>query len=250
MKTIYLHGFSGDSDGLRQFAECLPYEEYHLYSMPGFGGKPLPRKARDDLREYVQLVANELTEISGSGVHLIGHSHGAMIAYAVASTHPELVARLTLINPVRLPRIPSRIAARLTNGVSAVAPDHAVAHIMRQSPAVDLTTYYMTRHEPKAGQAVVKKMRRREASKYTADMFRLARHVKQFRKYFGKTEVMAPTIIVHGIKDNVAGPKDHLWYEQHCSNVVRRIDHDGGHLRVLTCPNEVADKVAAAGVSL
>lgn len=239
MLSVYFHGFSGDSEGLRALAQALPYQNYHLYTMPGFGGTTMTAKERDNVDAYVDRIVRELSErFPSQALHLIGHSHGAMIGFAVASRKNTQVQRLTLINPVRSPRLLCRISSRVTIGASKISPEPALKKVLAQPLLVDLTSRYMTRHESPHGKATVKRMRRNESQNYTKDMLRLAKHVRQFRKKYTSTYVSVPTTIIYGEYDNISGARDHEWYRSHCSDITRVIMHKGGHLRVITQPDE------------
>jgi pimeloyl-ACP methyl ester carboxylesterase len=240
MQTVYFHGFSGDSDGLRALAQAMPYKNYHLYTLPGFQNRPMTVKERDDIRSYVDRIVLELSEqFPGQEIHLIGHSHGAMIGFAVAAHRDSQVKRLTLINPVHSPRVLSRLTARVTMAATRASGNDAVARVLRKHLFVDIASRHMTKHETQQGKALVRDIRRKEANYYTKDMLLLARHVKQFRKQYAHTSISIPTTIVYGEKDNVSGARDHTWYRNHCLGDVRVLKHEGGHLRVITQPDEV-----------
>ena len=64
----------------------------------------LPGHARsadwDDTRDYSQLSAEIAESFCEQPMELIGHSFGATVALRLAATRPDLVTRLTLIEPV------------------------------------------------------------------------------------------------------------------------------------------------------
>jgi pimeloyl-ACP methyl ester carboxylesterase len=67
-----------------------------LFDMPGHG-----RSADwDGKQDYQTLVAGCIAARCNAPTHLIGHSFGATAALRLAVEHPELVNRLTLIEPV------------------------------------------------------------------------------------------------------------------------------------------------------
>lgn len=246
MQTVYFHGFSGDSEGLRAFAQAMPYDTYHLYTLPGFENRPLRTAERDDLRQYVERVIRELSErFPDQEINLIGHSHGAMIAFAVAAHEQSQVKRLILINPVHSPRMLSRITARIATSASKIDHKDKLAKFLSRPIFVDVASRHMTKHETYEGKAMVRNIRRKEALYYNKDMLLLARHVKQFRKLFARTHINVPTTIMYGEKDNISGPSDHEWYRKHCRGGVTVLMHEGGHLRVLTQPDEVVDMLAS-----
>lgn len=240
MQTVYFHGFSGDSEGLRALAQAMPYENYHLYTLPGFENRSMTVAERDNLHVYVERIVKEIAALfPGQEIHLVGHSHGAMIGFAVAADSASLVKRLTLINPIHSPRMLSRITARFATTASKIDRNDLMAKILRKRVFVDIASSHMTKHETPQGKAVVRDIRRKESHYYTNDMMLLARHVKQFRKQYAHKYVTIPTTIVYGAEDNVSGASDHEWYSKHCHGDVRILKHEGGHLRVITQPDEV-----------
>lgn len=241
MVTIYIHGFSGDKDGLAVFARAMQQEKYHLYSLPGFGGIPVSSSARDNFDVYLSVIYDELVALyPGEPFHLVGHSYGGMIAYALAATYPKQIRRLTLVSPVRSPNIMSRITSHTTAIAARYLPQPLVVRLLSNPLLVDSISRYMSRHESHEGRQKVKRMRRDETKYYNRDMLQLSRHVGQFRKKFACSYIDIPTMLVVAKYDNFASPDDSRWYISHCRSRVKVIENDGGHLRVVTDPEQIA----------
>lgn len=246
MRTVYLHGFSGDDHGLLEFAEAMPYRPYSLWLLPGFGGKPVTPKARDNFLDYIQVVGDELLSIEdrAEGISLIGHSQGAFVAYALAARYPDLVKGLTLINPVAKPRFMARFAAHVAVFSARFLPEKGFLAIVRQPKLVNALSRYMTRrlHDETARKRIYD-TRRREAAYYNKDMAHLGLLSLRFSHDMDRSHVDAPTVICYAGDDFIAGRNDIDWYLERCRNVTRVMVTDGGHLSVIAYPDEVARRM-------
>ncbi len=241
MITLYLHGFSGDDTGLQEFAEALDLRPYHLLLMPGFGGTPVRKAARDNLGEYCQDVIELINKQSpAEPIHLIGHSHGAIIAYSVAALYPERIAQLTLINPVAQPQLSSRALSALIRGATWVVPTRLFLRILRSRRIVDAVSSYLTTGHEKPAQTKVQEMRRSETKHYHKDMFRLSKHATSFKTFMKESRVICPMTILYDASDNVAGPDAATWYAAHASYPTL-IQVTGGHLGVVATPQLIAE---------
>jgi lipase len=67
-----------------------------LFDMPGHGRSP----AWDGVTDYQTATCAMAEGLTAPGAHVIGHSFGATVALRLACTRPDLVSRLTLIEPV------------------------------------------------------------------------------------------------------------------------------------------------------
>jgi lipase len=67
-----------------------------LFDLPGHGRSP----DWDGVTDYHALTTGIAAGLAAPGSHLIGHSFGATVALRLAVERPDLVARLTLIEPV------------------------------------------------------------------------------------------------------------------------------------------------------
>ncbi len=82
-------------EALLPLAEILE-QKTALFDMPGHGRSG----DWDGKTEYQGLVADAAVSLCDGPTHLIGHSFGATVALRLAVTRPDLVNRLTLIEPV------------------------------------------------------------------------------------------------------------------------------------------------------
>jgi pimeloyl-ACP methyl ester carboxylesterase len=68
--------------------------------LPGFGESDKPADDWYSIPNYTALVHEFVRTMELERAHLVGHSMGGLIAFDVAATHPEVVARVVAINPV------------------------------------------------------------------------------------------------------------------------------------------------------
>jgi pimeloyl-ACP methyl ester carboxylesterase len=91
---LFIHGdVVGPRSTWRKQRELADRWRLILPNRPGFGGSP-PLE-RNDFEVEAPLFA----ELLGDGVHLVGHSYGAVIALLVAAKRPEAVRSLTVSEP-------------------------------------------------------------------------------------------------------------------------------------------------------
>jgi pimeloyl-ACP methyl ester carboxylesterase len=83
-------------------APLIPYLEPNVYvvapDLPGHG-QTMRDPSRDLMAQSVAMAADLLRDLDGPA-HVFGHSYGAVIGLELARRHPDLVASLTLFEPV------------------------------------------------------------------------------------------------------------------------------------------------------
>jgi pimeloyl-ACP methyl ester carboxylesterase len=95
-RVVLVHGgdpFGGATTFSTQQALA---ERWHLVipDRPGHGNSP--RQGREDFEHHAELLAPLLND---GPVHLVGHSYGAIVALYMATTRPDAIRSLTLIEP-------------------------------------------------------------------------------------------------------------------------------------------------------
>lgn len=240
--TVFLHGFSGDGNGLRAFAELYEGKGAICINMPGFGGTkgPSPGKSHD-IRMYCAGVWQEIRRVVPAGsVNLVGHSHGAMIGYVLAVQHPAEVARLDLFCPVARPRLIPRLSIKFIELLQMIglSPERIIR--MAAHPAlVGLVTRYSFHPDWSAeDRDRITRMRVREARFYSPIMFDLMRQTLQFQEDMADSYCATPTNLCSVSDDNVASATDYEWYANHAA-VKKMKMISGGHLCVVANPERV-----------
>jgi pimeloyl-ACP methyl ester carboxylesterase len=242
-RTVFLHGFSGDGDGLRAFADEYSGKDAYCVNLPGFGGTIAPPLGvGSDIREYCKIVWDDIRRMIPNGdIYLVGHSHGAMIGYVLALQHPNEVVGLDLFCPVVRPRIMPRLAIGFLYFLRRIGlPASFIIKFVAHPILVSLVTQYS--FQPDWSQEVrqqIVRMREREARFYSPVMFDLMEQTLRFKKDMDGTKCTVPTQICHVTDENVASDDDFEWYKAHTAT-KKIVAMTGGHLCVVADPQGTA----------
>lgn len=102
---VLVHGFRGDHHGLELLAQGLLDYRVLIPDLPGFGrSEPIPA-AEHSVSTYAAWLAEFLEFTVQEPIHLVGHSFGSIVSSYLTATRPDLVQRLTLINPICEPAL-------------------------------------------------------------------------------------------------------------------------------------------------
>ena len=249
MPIVFLHGFSGDGDGLRPFALEYAGQNAICIDLPGFGGTPAPDgEAHGDIQSYCKDTWKEIRRHVPSGpVHLVGHSHGAMIGFVLASLYSDIV-RLDLFCPVARPRLAPRMAIGFLHLLRRIGvPAQVIIHVVAHPFLVSLVTRYSFRPEwSKRVRQQISRMRKREAQHYSPIMFDLMDQTLRFMDEMKKVNVTTPTFLCYVTDENVASNDDFAWYQKH-ANIQKTLSLTGGHLCVVADPHRIASLAREGG---
>jgi pimeloyl-ACP methyl ester carboxylesterase len=240
--TVYLHGLSGEGESLELFASLYSGSGAICLNMPGFGGAPAPEgKNNHNILHYSQYVWHEIRrKIPHGPVRLVGHSHGAMVAFVLGLQHPDDIESIDLFCPVASPRVIPWITGTSINTIRAVGvPDDRVVRFLAWSPLVDTITRYSLRRDwtPEIRDRIIA-MRRQEAKYYSPMIFDFIAQTHKFKQLMETEHLDIPTRICYTSDDNIAGKKDHDWFVNHTA--VKKIQRiKGGHLCVVAEPERV-----------
>ena len=92
---LFVHCSLARHESLIPLAKALPAARNIYFDMPGHG-RSAPWHRHDYQSDVVDIAAQLLDE----SAHIIGHSFGGTVALRLAVERPDLVSRLTLIEPV------------------------------------------------------------------------------------------------------------------------------------------------------
>jgi lipase len=92
---LFIHCSLGHHETLMPLAAKLPLARNVFFDLPGHG-----RSASWVGTEYHSDATDIAAELLHSPTHIIGHSFGATVALRLAAERPDLVSRVTLIEPV------------------------------------------------------------------------------------------------------------------------------------------------------
>lgn len=245
--TVYLHGYSGDRYGLQGIAAELGHEPYVLMELPGFGtSEDPPHNCRTDIVRYSQCVWEKIRQaVPEGGLRLVGHSHGAMVAFTLAHLYPEDVESITLLCPVARPQWPARLFVQSLRKSSRLIKPQRITNVLSKRLLVDaVSTYSMQRNWSRQTRRNVYANRRREAAYYRPSMIDMFAQTLTFSKVMDEARISTPVLICYALKDNVAGKQDADWYRRHCDR-SKLIAIKGGHLVVIAEPEYVAQSLKA-----
>lgn len=245
MKTIYLHGFSGNKKGLGPFAEAMNIAGGMCVDMPGFGDND---NAEFQLNwpSYIEatLATIDTAGAQGEKLHIIGHSHGAMVAYGIAALYPERVEQLTLLCPVARGTIVARGFLWFSRACYSLVGRDRFVLFMRNRLVVDTITFLgRQRSWPKGTYVRVRATRRQEARAYSERMSQLLDMVPSYTRVFSDTKAQVLTIIVRAQGDALANKKDAEWFSAR-TGAERVQSIQGGHLAPVVFPRKLASIIS------
>ncbi len=95
---LMMHGWGQSLSSMRLLGELLAnYYTVYLIDLPGFGKSPKP-ETDWDTREYAVGIRQFAQEQEIEKCYLLGHSFGGRVSVRLASSYPDLVAGMILIN--------------------------------------------------------------------------------------------------------------------------------------------------------
>lgn len=100
--VVLLHGAPTGAELWRGLLARLATAGYHALApdLPGYGLTRLPPTADHSLTAAADLISRWLMERGAGPVWLVGHDIGGAVAQLLATQHPDVVARLTLVNSI------------------------------------------------------------------------------------------------------------------------------------------------------
>jgi pimeloyl-ACP methyl ester carboxylesterase len=107
--VMLLHGLFADGSTWDRVAGALA-RDYHVVvpDLPGFGAseKPAPQRFPYGVDAFVESMADLYAGLELGRASVVGHGLGGAIALSLAARHPELVARLVLVDALCGPMRP------------------------------------------------------------------------------------------------------------------------------------------------
>jgi pimeloyl-ACP methyl ester carboxylesterase len=246
--TVFLHGYTGDHKGLQALAESMGRQPQYLCDMPGFGKSADPPKgAQASVAAYAEHFMTTLRhDVPHGKLRLVGHSHGAMVAFAIAALYPDDIIDVVLICPVAKPRLPTRMAARMAVLSAKLLGDRRVTTLLTQPWLVSFTTSYMSKGvRSQADKDRIRAVRSQEAKAYRPVMCTMGAQADSFTKEFVDARLEMPVVLCVAGHDVVAGKHDTQWYQQRLAKSITR-NVPSGHLGVLIAAPEIARTVLFA----
>ena len=144
--VVLLHGFGTSSFLWRSIAPEIALANRTAFAVDlfGYGESDRPFDADFGIASQAELVDRALTALRLPRATIVGIDLGGAVAMRLASTRPERVERLFLVNPIGLDEIPAgditalqrntaRLAFRVSKGILGAAP--VLGDVLRRSVA-------------------------------------------------------------------------------------------------------------------
>lgn len=249
---VMVHGLGGSLANWQAVGPLFARSQRAVaLDLPGFGLSS-PR-ADFSLATHAEAVVDFAKELGGP-VTLMGNSMGGLVCEMVAAEHPELVTELVLVSPATPPRLPddrihwptqARLLAEAVPGVG-MALGGLVRRRYTPEEIVDLSlrliTHDPSRVPPEVVASFVDLARVRidfpwavtaltRTANSIATLYRRPRHfVEMIRR------IQAPTLIVHGVDDEIVSPGWVEWLHSLRSDWDLIQMEDTGHTPQLDAP--------------
>ena len=99
---VLLHGIPTGAELWRRVMGPLAGAEFRVHApdLPGYGGTRVGSSGDPSLAGAADLLARWLEELDAPAAWIVGHDVGGAVAQILAVTHPQRVARLTLVNSI------------------------------------------------------------------------------------------------------------------------------------------------------
>lgn len=242
---VMFHGFRGDHHGLQLIATELR-DKYHVVvpDLPGFGrSEPFPAREHN-IPNYVDFARDFITALtdgavspnSGSGIIVVGHSFGSIIASHFAVDYPSMVQRLVLINPISEPALDGQHKGltKLTElyyGVGKKLPRALGSKLLSSGSVVKLMTDVMV----KSQDPEVKKYALRQHESYFSTFAnRDVLHEAYQASVSGTVAEVAmqltmPTLLIVGAEDDLGSVQSQetmaSWIRSHRLEIIPETGH-------------------------
>jgi pimeloyl-ACP methyl ester carboxylesterase len=231
--VILLHCSASSSAQWRTLIARLG-DRYRVFApdLHGYGGTaPWTGNGRFSLAFEAQIV-HTLLGRAGAPVHLVGHSYGGAVAMHVARTRPDLLASLTVIEPV---------AFHLLKGVD----DAAFAEIREVAAKLSMPRFVDYWSGPGAWESIPQERRPALAAC-------LPKVARDFEATFDEpatlqdfAEMALPTLVVQGSESPRPARRICELLARHLPDVEHKVVAGAGHMAPLTHRNQVNDLIAA-----
>ena len=241
---IYLYGYSGNEDSLQEFAAIFSVgNDYRVLPLPGFSdGRILTPDNQRSILSYARLLSQEVEAVTRgyAKVRIIGHSHGAMLAFALGCVSPSICDEMVLITPVANPRLSVRLFAYMTRISCVIFGTRFTLWLMKRQILTDVVTRYLGhRSWSKEAYRKIARIRREEAQNYNQALIGCMLQPLHFSAQCDTSHVALKTTILYCIDDSVSGRNDHLWFSQRMST-AKVIQAQGGHHVIVAEPIRTA----------
>lgn len=237
---IFIHGLGGSSEVFQPLISPLKLQKshsLHVFDLEGHGLSPTSASSTTSIESYASDVVGiaSLAKIS-SGVTIIGHSIGCLIALSVAINHPSLVSKLILLGPPPTPIPPIGQKANLER--AAMVRKGGIASIIDNVPSLTLSEKSQ-KENPLAVMAVRLSFLGQDPEGYAKGCMAISGHVKGL----DLGQVKAETLIIMGDEDGPSSPAACEKYAEAISGSKLVVLKNVGHWHLFEDNKGVIDAV-------
>ncbi|MDO4251901.1 MAG: alpha/beta hydrolase [Rothia sp. (in: high G+C Gram-positive bacteria)] len=146
---LLIHGFRGDHHGLELIGQGLKQYRVIIPDLPGFGKSEPFLQGKHSLEQYGQWLSNLISQLGiGGQVHLVGHSFGSIICSYAVQQNPDLVERMSLINPICRPPLTGIASScvSLYYRCAALLPKKLGVPLLKSALLTRLTSQFMMKN--------------------------------------------------------------------------------------------------------
>jgi pimeloyl-ACP methyl ester carboxylesterase len=198
--VMLVHGLGGSSNTWSALGPVLARHEVVRPDLPGSGrsaGVPGPLS----IGGFVDALLRVLDGCNLSGVHLVGHSLGTIVALHLAARHPARVRSLALFGPLLAPPDGARAAIR------ARAEKARAGGIAAMQEIADALVQASTSAETKARRPAALAFVRESLMRQSADGYARTCEALADAQAADVSRIACPTLLVTGDEDAVAPPQ-------------------------------------------